>query len=291
MRVKAFIAALCSGFLLLVSPLSAYAQSVELPSGAVKGLPERLAALDNEGKAVNSATGEYFFRVEDMQYGVEYTKTVQLMNLREDAAYHIYFYIEPLYKKGEIDLEEGCECTFWLDNNQIYQGTVTGNGNIDLTDINHVFDCGLYLPGDSHQLKCSVVWNNLDVLKNVDNGHRLVDKDGEHVLIGPDEEGYVEGEIEFKWIFYAAINEDSDSWTETEPPTDTFSRTTESVPSETDSTTTETSPETPGTPRTPFTGYLPKNGTVWLVCMGVISVLILILLILIHKKKRRIQKK
>ena len=280
MRVKAIIAALCSSFLLFTLPFSAYAQSVELPPGAVKGLPERLAALDNEGKAVSSSTGEYFFRVENMQYGVEYTKTVQLMNLREDAAYHIYFYVEPLYKEGEIDLEEGCECTFWLDGEQFYQGTVTGKGNIDLTDVNHVFDCGMYLPGDSHQLKCSVVWNNLDVLKNVDNGHKLVDKDGEHVLVGPDEEGYVEGAIEFKWIFYAAVNEDSDSWTETE-----------STPEVTENSTDTTVETTPGTPRTPFTGYLPKNGTIWLVCIGVILVLILILLILIYKKKRRIKKK
>ena len=70
--------------------------------------------------------------------------------------------------------------------------------------------CGLYKPGDSHTLKCSVIWNDLDVLSNVDNGYRLIDREGEHVLVGPNASGYVHGEIEFKWLFYAAVDEDFD---------------------------------------------------------------------------------
>ena len=42
-----------------------------------------------------------------------------------------------------------------------------------------------------------------NVLRNVDNGRRLVDTDGVHVLVGPSGSGYAEGEIEFKWIFCA----------------------------------------------------------------------------------------
>ena len=90
MRAKKLFAAMAGSLLLILSSNSpaAFAE-VALPEGAVKGLPERLAALDDQGNAVNSATGEYFFHVEDMEYGVEYTKIVQLMNLREDAAYNI----------------------------------------------------------------------------------------------------------------------------------------------------------------------------------------------------------
>ena len=207
MRAKKIIATLVSSLLILnhVGITTAFAE-VALPNGTVKGLPEKLTAMDSDGNVVSSETGEYFFHVEKMNYGEVYTKEVQLMNLRDDKAYHIYFYVEPLFKKGEIDLEKGCECTFWLDGQEFYKGTVTGDGNIDLTQ--EVYDCGLYAPGDSHTLKCSVIWNDLDVLVGKDNGHRLIDINGEHVLVGSQESGYVEGEIEFKWIFYASVDDD-----------------------------------------------------------------------------------
>lgn len=210
MRAKKILTALSSCLLLLSSlscPMTAFAE-VALPEGAVKGLPEKLTAMDSEGNVVSSDTGEYFFHVENMDYGVTYTKDVQLMNLRDDKAYHIYFYVEPIFKNGEIDLEKGCECTFRMDGNEFYKGTVTGDGNFDLTK--EVYDCGLYNPGDSHTLQCSVIWNDLDVLVGVDNGHRLVDINGEHVLVGSQNSGYVQGEIEFKWIFYAAVDEEYD---------------------------------------------------------------------------------
>lgn len=205
MSAKKIFAALASSLLLISSSSLTASAEVALPDGAVKGLPEKLTAMDSEGAVVDGATGEYFFHVENMQYGEVYTKDVQLMNLRDDKAYHIYFYVEPIFKNGEIDLEDGCDCTFWLDGKEFYKGTVTGNGNIDLTK--EVYDCGYYEPGDSHILKCSVVWNDLDILVGVDNGHRLVDIDGEHVLVGSQDSGYVDGEIEFKWIFYAALDE------------------------------------------------------------------------------------
>jgi len=247
MRAKKIFAALVSGLLLFsCNSLTAFAE-VALPEGAVKGLPEKLTAMDSDGNPVNSATGEYFFRVENMDYGVTYTKDVQLMNLRDDKAYHIYFYVEPLFKNGEIDLEKGCECTFWLDGQEFYKGDITGHGNIDLTE--EVKDCGLFAPGDSHTLKCSVIWNDLDVLVGVDNGHRLIDINGEHVLIGSDNNGYVEGEIEFKWIFYAAVDENYDP---------------------------------------PNTGLLAAGNTFWFLCMAVFAVLSggMLLLILLQKKKK-----
>ncbi|MBQ8927169.1 MAG: hypothetical protein IJ055_02700 [Oscillospiraceae bacterium] len=254
MRIKNMFTALASCLLLLTcNSLSAFAE-VALPDGAVKGLPEKLTAMDSEGNVVSSDTGEYFFRVEDMNYGVTYTKDVQLMNLRDDKSYHIYFYVEPLWKDGEIDLEEGCDCTFWLDGQEVYRGKVTGepyDGYMDLTQ--EVLDCGSYAPGDSHTLKCSVIWNDLDVLVGVDNGHRLVDIDGEHVLVGSDDEGYVEGQIEFKWIFYAAVDEDY------EPPN---------------------------------TGLLGVNGAFWIVCIAVLFVLIagMLLLLFFKKNKKKAEK-
>ena len=104
MRVKQILTALASCLLLLsCNCLPAFAE-VALPDGAVKGLPEKLTAMDSEGNVVSSDTGEYFFHVEGMTYGETYTKDVQLMNLRDDKSYHIYFYVEPLWKDGEIDI-------------------------------------------------------------------------------------------------------------------------------------------------------------------------------------------
>ena len=244
MRAKRIFAALLSGLLLLSSSSLPASAEVALPPGAVKGLPERLAALDSDGNAVNSATGEYFFHVEDMQYGVTYSKTVQLMNLREDASYYIYFYVEPLYKAGEIDLEKGCTCTFYLDGREFYKGDVNGKGNIDLSDM--YYNTGFYAPGDTHVLKAEVIWDDIDVIQNVDNGHRLIDKNGEHVLVGPGPSGHAEGEIEFKWIFFASIFPVETDVQETTAPTDDYTEdtgtTTTPMGDATDATGTSTSP-------------------------------------------------
>ncbi len=264
MNIKRITAAIFGSLLILFccTGFTAFAET-SLPEGAVKGLPERLAALDDEGNAVNSATGEYFFHVEDMEYGETYTKKIQLINLREDASYHIYFYVEPLFKDGEIDLEEGCTCRFYLDGSEIYNGDVNGKGNIDLTTQH--FDCGYYAPGDSHTLRCEIIWNDLDVLKNVDNGWRLVDKDGEHVLVGPDGEGHVEGEIEFKWVFYAQVDPD------------------ESSPESAS----ESSPggDNPGGGNTPDTGILASK-TFWIVSVSAMAAMVFAMLFLIRHKNR-----
>lgn len=256
---RAFIAVL-TGLLLFFRAAGFTASAeVSLPEGAVKGLPERLAALDDEGKAVNSETGEYFFRVEGMEFGETYTKNIQLMNLREDKSYHIYFYVEPLFKAGEIDLEKGCECRFYLDGAEVYKGDVNGNGSIDLTKQH--FDCGFYAPGESHTLRCEVVWNDIDVLKNVNKGWRLVDKDGVHVLVADENDAHVEGEIEFKWIFYAQVADpqlDSDD---------------------------DDSQRSMGGGDSPFTGLL-NSTAFWAASISAVGLMTGVMLLLIFRQKR-----
>lgn len=307
MIAKRLFATLASSLLLLnpVNTMTAFAEVV-LPEGAVKGLPERLAALDSEGRPVNSATGEYFFHVENMRYGELYSKEVQLMNLREDESYNIYFYVEPLYKDGEIDLEKGCQCTFYLDGNEFYKGDVNGKGNIDLSQT--YYDTGRYAPGDSHVLRAEVIWNDIDVIQNVDNGHKLVDVNGTHVLTGPDASGYAEGEIEFKWIFFASVypldGGDTNVITTTVTDIDAATATTSTVsesstigggtsistsvpPVEEEVTTTK--PKTFF--KTPFTGYLAKEGKIWLICIGAVSAMIIGLLVLIYKDRKKRESK
>ena len=189
----------CLLFVLCCLTTPAFADT-PLPDGAVKGLPERLAALDDAGNAVNSATGEYFFHVEGMRLGETYTKNIQLINLCEDKTYHIFFCVEPLFKSGEIDLEQGCSCRFLLDGTQFYSGSVNGAGNIDLTQY---YDLGRFEMGESHVLRCEITFHDLTATQSVDNGWRLVDKDGVHVLREGSGGGAIYGEIEFKWIFCA----------------------------------------------------------------------------------------
>ena len=311
MSIKHMFAALSASLLLLnpVNTMTAFAEVV-LPEGAVKGLPERLAALDSEGRPVNSATGEYFFHVENMQYGETYSKEVQLMNLREDETYNIYFYVEPLFKDGEIDLEKGCECTFYLDGNEFYKGDVNGKGNIDLSSV--YYDTGRYAPGDSHVLRAEVIWNDIDVIQNVNNGHKLVDVNGTHVLTGPDGSGYAEGEIEFKWVFFASViplDGGDVTVTTTTPPEDVHaSEVTTSTTSVASSVTgndlstdvssmtvppdtTVTTSKSGGLFKTPFTGYLAKDGKVWLISIGIIIAMIAVMLVLIHKDRKKREKK
>ena len=249
MRVKAFIAALCSASLLFF-PLSRTAAAVQLPEGAVKGLPEALSAMDSDGNSVSSSTGEYFFHVEDMVYGETYTKDVQLMNLREDKAYHLYFYVEPVSKNGEIDLEDEVDCTMSLDGEQFFTGNVNGKGNIDLTQ--EVKDLGYYKPGDSHTLTCSVVWSGLEEdMLYIDEGEKLVTDKGITIVRDKDGDRHVEGEIIFKWIFYAAVDE------EFEPP---------------------------------YTGLMALSSSFWLWCTCGAAALTGIMLVLLIKKRRKDKK-
>ena len=246
MNAKRILPAILGLLLLLFTIAPATFAETPLPDGAVKGLPERLAALDDEGNPVNSETGEYFFHVENMTPGMTYTKKIQLANLREDQGYHIFFCVEPLSKAGDIDLEAGCLCTFFLDDVQFYAGSVNGDGNIDLTQY---YDCGSFAPGEMHVLRCEIVLSDINVNQNVDNGWTLVDRDGAHVLREPEGEGYAYGEIEFKWIFCARV-------------------------------------ETPNPGGdTPKTGLDLNSGLVWLIGIAVVAVLITILLILIKKQK------
>lgn len=244
MSLKNIISMLMSCLLLFsCSAMNAFAET-DLPKGAVKGLPDKLTAMDSEGRSVNSESGEYFFSVDDMLYGETYTKDVQLMNLRDDKAYNIYLHTEPISKSGDIDLEKGCVCKFYLDGKEVYSGDVNGNGNIDLTQ--DALDLGNYKPGDSHTLKCSVVWNDASAVDYNSSSHKIVSLGGTQVVEDSKPKSY--GDIEFKWIFYAAVDDDFIS---------------------------------------PDTGLLAVNGRTWLYCMAIVAAMILLMLPLLLRQKRK----
>ncbi len=224
---------------------------VTLPDGAVVGLPEKITVMDSSGKSVNSESGEYFFSVQNMNFGEVYTKDIQIMNLRDDKAYRIYFYVEPKpeSKKGEIDLEQGCVCSFFFDNELFYQGTVSGVGTIDLTK--EAKELGYYEPGDSHKLTCSIAWVNQPGEFLIDEGHRIVDKTGTWILTPKSGTSSIKGEIEFKWVFCASVDE-------------------EYVP--------------------PNTGLFATDGTIWIICIIAAAVMTGIMFILLAFKNKKNKK-
>ena len=197
---KKLIAILLAAVLLMsMSVTAAYAD--ELRAGTVAGLPEKLVVLDDNGNSV-SENGEYFFEVQDMTPGENYVKNIQIMNLREDASYHIYFNAQPMAKYGDIDLEEECVLTLYLNERVVYQGKVTGDGVPDVRD--EPLDLGKYGPGESRVLRAEIVWNaTFSQGGAIDEGHRIYDFDGVKVVREKTGKTHIEGEVIFKWIFTA----------------------------------------------------------------------------------------
>ena len=197
---KKLIAFLLTAVLLMsMSVMTAYAD--ELRAGTVAGLPEKLVVLDDNGNSV-SENGEYFFEVQDMTPGENYVKNIQIMNLREDASYHIYFNAQPMAKYGDIDLEEECVLTLYLDERVVYQGKVTGDGVPDVRD--EPLDLGKYGPGESRVLRAEIVWNaTFSEGGAIDEGHRIYDFNGVKVVREKTGKTHIEGEVIFKWIFTA----------------------------------------------------------------------------------------
>jgi hypothetical protein len=196
---KKLIAVLLTAVLLMSFSVAANAD--ELRAGTVAGLPEKLVVLDDNGNSV-SENGEYFFEVQDMTPGENYVKNIQIMNLREDASYHIYFNAQPMAKYGDIDLEGECVLTLYLDGRVVYQGKVTGDGVPDVRD--EPLDLGRYGPGESRVLRAEIVWNaTFSEGGAIDEGHRIYDFNGVKVVREKTGKTHIEGEVIFKWIFTA----------------------------------------------------------------------------------------
>lgn len=207
--INKLLAVMSVAALFLCSAVNAFAE--ELPDGSVKGLPENLVILDNNGDSPHN-TGEYYFEVLDMQQGTTYTKNIQVMNLRgDDKSIHVYFTARPLTNEGEIDLENECKCDVYLDDNLIYNGKVTGEGTPDIRDDS--LDLGVYTPGQARKLKVDIVWNGTDAGSHIDNGARTVTASGTEITRTPSGKTHISGRTTFKWIFYAHVEKADNSGT------------------------------------------------------------------------------
>jgi len=210
-RIHKLIPMLIAAVLIFNVSITAFAAKLKV--GSVKGLPEKLVVLDDKGRSV-SENGEYFFEVEDMKPQEVYSKNIQIMNLREDASYRIYFNAQPLTKSGEIDLEEECKCNIYMNDRMIYYGKITGEGTPDMRDT--PLNLGLYEPGDSRVLTVEIRWNPADHGGLIDNGAKVVDRNGTSVVREKSGVDHIEGDTTFKWIF-TAIVEDAKRDNDTDP--------------------------------------------------------------------------
>ncbi len=244
--------------LLLISSFGVTTFADELRAGTVAGLPEKLVVLDDKGNSV-SENGEYFFAVENMNAGEHYTKKIQIMNLREDASYHIDFRAQPISASGEIDLENDCQCVVSLDGNTIYEGKVTGEGTPDIRVT--PLDLGYYTPGAGRVMTVDIVWIDKGYGGEIDNGARLVDSNGVTIIRGKSGKTHIEGEVIFKWIFTAAVTIPPDDHSDTsDPPI---------IP-----------PLNPGTP-------IDTGEAIMLIIFGLAALAMSIMLILVLSKRKK----
>ncbi len=251
---------------LISSAFGVTALADELRAGTVAGLPEKLVVLDDKGNSV-SENGEYYFQVEGMKASEHYTKKIQIMNLREDASYHIDFRAQKISSQGEIDLENECHCVITLDDQVIYEGKVTGEGTPDMRI--DPLDLGYYVPGQSRTMKVDIVWNDSGTQGSlIDYGKKIVDYNGVTVIREKFGRSHIEGEVIFKWIFTAAVGI---------PPEPEYSDPDNSNPSV---------PSTPGTP-------IDTGETIVLVlfCLAALGTAVMMFLLFTRKKKKEQTKK
>lgn len=170
--------------LLSVMSIGLSAFATDLPNGSVKGIPEGLYVMDENGNSV-SQNGEYYIDISDMQAGETYTKVLSIQNLI-DTPYNLTMSAAPISSKGNLDLEKYTNIKLYLDSELIYGGKVTGEGNVNMQD--SPLNLGEVVPGQSKELKAEIVWN----------GEGLKEIEGQAYL----------GKVDFKWIFEASIKEE-----------------------------------------------------------------------------------
>ena len=179
---------MCTFAAMIFMTVSVFAE-IKMPEGFVKGLPEDLISMDENGYSPDPENGEIYVYIPDMVPGELYTKDISLMNLREDGEYRIYMTATPNYTKGNVDMLNETQCRLYLDNRLIYQGLVNGDGIPDMQQ-NGLDLGGLYKSGISRKLHAEFIWNW--------SGKTTYDLE---------EKNSYYGEVSFYWTFYAQVSE------------------------------------------------------------------------------------
>lgn len=182
--------------LLSVMSIGLSASAVNLPEGSVKGIPEGLYVMDGDGKSV-SRSGEYCVNISGMKPGETYTKVLSTQNLI-NTPYTLTMSAAPISSEGNLDLEEYANLKLYLDGELIYDGKVTGEGNVNMQD--SPLNLGEVVSGQSKELKAEILWN----------GEGLKEIEGQEYL----------GRVDFKWIFEAAFKEEATTEVPDNPASD-----------------------------------------------------------------------
>lgn len=182
--------------LLSVMSIGLSASAVNLPEGSVKGIPEGLYVMDEDGKSV-SQNGEYCVDISGMKPGETYTKVLSIQNLI-NTPYTLTMSAAPISSEGNLDLEKYANLKLYLDGELIYDGKVTGEGNVNMQD--STLNLGEIVSGQSKELKAEILWN----------GEGLKEIEGQEYL----------GRVDFKWIFEAALKEEATTEVPDNPASD-----------------------------------------------------------------------
>jgi len=99
---------------------------------AGRALPEGLLIGDENGIAVEK-DGGYFIEASGLVAGDIITKKLEITNFDPKYSFVLSMTSEPMESSGPVNLLDMIHLTLTLDNRQIYDGSVRGDGNPDMT--------------------------------------------------------------------------------------------------------------------------------------------------------------
>ncbi|MFY8331623.1 hypothetical protein [Vagococcus carniphilus] len=132
---------LLPSFILLIQPIRTLGE--ELPPGMVVG--------DEKGIHANK-DGEYFVKVDDVEPGKSWHKSISLLNMEKDVPYQLTMLISPPKVSGSLDLSKAIKMKLTYEGKVIYDGPASGvSKSVNLQ--NKPLDLGVFSSGDSRALE------------------------------------------------------------------------------------------------------------------------------------------
>lgn len=101
-------------------------------SDAAQTLPPGMVIGDSEG-IYASSEGEYGIDLDDLLPGETYEKEITIRSLDLEEPFSLGLLVEPISSEGPIAWEEHIALTLTLDDEEIYQGPLLGDGSFDWT--------------------------------------------------------------------------------------------------------------------------------------------------------------
>ena len=99
---------------------------------AAQALPPGMVIGDSDGVYATSE-GEYYVDLVDILPGDTYTKEVTIRSLDLEEPFSLGLLVEEIDSTGSVDWKEHITMTLTLDDKEIYQGPILGDGETDWT--------------------------------------------------------------------------------------------------------------------------------------------------------------